>query len=140
MRKYSSKLARKLLVGKIISDCEHLRKFDVRASFGEECDFYDEKKDVFIYRGKNSDTFIGMVKGICFEYKGETIYCFAPDNKFPDSIGAFRASTNGKYSDVSNDTRYFDSSSRRGKELLKMCNRINDIKNRFVTKVDTNKR
>lgn len=140
MRKYSSKVFRKLLANRIINECERLRKFDIRASFGEECDHYDSKQDLFVYRGQDSNDFVGIIKGIAFEYKASTLYCFARDKKYPDSIGIFMAITNGVYSDVSNDTKFLEASSPRGKELLTKYEEINTLKDKYVSKNNEVKR
>ena len=140
MRKYSSKVFRKLLANRIINECERLRKFDIRASFGEECDHYDSKQDIFIYREKDSDDFVGIVKGIAFEYKANTIYCFAKDKKYPNSLGMFRVITNGNYSDVSNETKFFEEDSKRGQELLSKYEEIATLKEKFVSKNNNVKR
>ena len=140
MRKYSNKLFRKLLSNKIISECERMRKFDIRASFGEECNSYDPKRDIYIYRGKESNDFIGMVKDIAFEYKSNTLYCFSKDKKYPDTFGAFMTITDGVYNDVSSETKFFDIESQRGKELCKKYNAILELKGKFLVKDNNIKR
>ena len=72
MRKYSSRFNRQILAKKIIAECERVKEFDVRASFGEACDQYDAKKDLFIYREKESnDWFIDIL----WSAGGNTAFC-----------------------------------------------------------------
>ena len=140
MRKYTSRFNRQILAKKIICECERVREFDVRASFGEACDQYDAKRDLFIYREKESNHFKGLVKDIAFDYCDGVIYCYGIDKKSEDTIGVFIGKTDGKIINVACDTKYFDVDSNRGKELVGKYKETVELKNRFVNKKDSKKR
>ena len=140
MRKYSSRFNRQILAKKIIAECERVKEFDVRASFGEACDQYDAKKDLFIYREKESNHFKGLIKDVAFDYSDGVIYCYGIDKKSRDTIGVFIGKTDGEILNVACDTKYFDISSSRGKELNQKYNDAIELKNKFVNKNDYKKR
>ena len=57
-----------------------------------------------------------------------------------DTIGVFIGKTDGKIINVACDTKYFDISSSRGKELNQKYNDAIELKNKFVNKNDYKKR
>ena len=52
----------------------------------------------------------------------------------------FRVITNGNYSDVSNETKFFEEDSKRGQELLSKYEEIATLKEKFVSKNNNVKR
>ena len=126
MKKYFSRLNRKNLINKIAIRCSKIKKHDVRASFGEDCEHIE--KDMFIFWPKHHKYFVGEVNGVYFKYINDTVYCFNESKNNPNHVGVFKGTIeNGKYASGS-DLTYFSFDSKGAKAILTLSKQIDETK------------